>query len=67
MKPDAERDRGDERHRRRIDDQITSESDDQLIISVGDTGVGGPLWKVLAERIFDPFHTTKPQGTGRAG
>jgi PAS domain S-box-containing protein len=36
--------------------------DDQLIISVSDTGVGLPMEST--ERIFDPFHTTKPQGTG---
>jgi signal transduction histidine kinase len=34
----------------------------QLIISVSDTGVGLPA--ECAEQIFDPFHTTKPQGTG---
>jgi len=36
--------------------------DDQLLISISDTGVGLPLENT--ERIFDPFHTTKPQGTG---
>jgi signal transduction histidine kinase len=34
----------------------------QLIISISDTGVGLPA--VNTERIFDAFHTTKPQGTG---
>jgi PAS domain S-box-containing protein len=34
----------------------------QLIISIRDTGVGLPAEN--AERIFEPFHTTKPQGTG---
>jgi PAS domain S-box-containing protein len=34
----------------------------QLLISISDTGVGLPLEN--AERIFDAFHTTKPQGTG---
>jgi len=34
----------------------------QLIVSMGDTGVGLPAEN--AQRIFDAFHTTKPQGTG---
>ena len=34
----------------------------QLIISIGDTGIGLPAENT--ERIFDAFHTTKPQGTG---
>jgi signal transduction histidine kinase len=34
----------------------------QLRISISDTGVGLPVEN--SERIFDPFHTTKPQGTG---
>jgi signal transduction histidine kinase len=33
-----------------------------LTVSISDTGVGLPAES--AERIFDPFHTTKPQGTG---
>jgi PAS domain S-box-containing protein len=33
-----------------------------LIVSISDTGVGLPADS--AERIFDAFHTTKPQGTG---
>jgi signal transduction histidine kinase len=36
--------------------------DAQLIISISDTGVGLPAEG--SERIFDAFHTTKPQGTG---
>lgn len=36
--------------------------DGQLMISVSDTGVG--LSSDAAERIFDAFFTTKPQGTG---
>jgi signal transduction histidine kinase len=36
--------------------------DDQLLISISDTGVGLPLENT--ERMFDAFHTTKPQGTG---
>jgi PAS domain S-box-containing protein len=34
----------------------------QLLISISDTGVGLPVENT--ERIFDAFHTTKPQGTG---
>ncbi len=34
----------------------------QLLISMSDTGVGLPAENT--ERIFDAFHTTKPQGTG---
>ena len=33
-----------------------------LTVSISDTGVGLP--DESADRIFDPFHTTKPQGTG---
>ena len=34
----------------------------RLLVSISDTGVG--LLPECVERIFDPFHTTKPQGTG---
>jgi len=34
----------------------------QLVVSISDTGVGLPTES--AERIFDAFHTTKPEGTG---
>jgi PAS domain S-box-containing protein len=34
----------------------------QLVLSLSDTGVGLPADN--SERIFDAFHTTKPQGTG---
>jgi PAS domain S-box-containing protein len=34
----------------------------QVVISVSDVGVGLPVKDI--ERIFDAFHTTKPQGTG---
>ncbi len=37
-------------------------SEGHLIVSISDTGVG--LQADGADRIFDPFHTTKPQGTG---
>jgi PAS domain S-box-containing protein len=33
-----------------------------LLVSVSDTGMGLPANS--AEQIFEPFHTTKPQGTG---
>jgi PAS domain S-box-containing protein len=39
-----------------------TDEDGRLLVSVSDTGVG--LLAENAERIFDPFHTTKPQGTG---
>lgn len=39
-----------------------SNSVDQLLISIRDTGIGLPPDR--AERIFDTFFTTKPQGTG---
>jgi PAS domain S-box-containing protein len=35
---------------------------DQVLVSVSDTGIGLP--PQLAEQIFDPFFTTKPRGTG---
>ena len=38
------------------------EEDGRLFVSVSDTGVG--LLAGNTERIFDPFHTTKPQGPG---
>jgi C4-dicarboxylate-specific signal transduction histidine kinase len=37
-------------------------SEGQLTVSISDTGVGLPAEG--ADLIFDPFHTTKPQGTG---
>src|SRR5579859_5979760 len=43
---------------------IRSRADEagRLLVSVSDTGVGLPAENT--EQIFDPFHTTKPQGTG---
>jgi signal transduction histidine kinase len=43
---------------------ITSQraEDEQLLVSVSDTGVGLPPQQ--ADRIFDAFFTTKPHGTG---
>ena len=35
---------------------------EQILVSVSDTGIGFP--PQLAEQIFDPFFTTKPHGTG---
>jgi PAS domain S-box-containing protein len=37
-------------------------NDDQLLISISDTGVGLPAEK--ADQIFNAFFTTKPQGSG---
>jgi PAS domain S-box-containing protein len=37
-------------------------SEGRLLVSISDTGVGLPTEGT--ERIFDPFHTTKSQGTG---
>ena len=37
-------------------------SSDQLLISIRDTGIGLP--REQAEKIFDAFFSTKPQGTG---
>jgi signal transduction histidine kinase len=34
----------------------------RLFVSISDTGIGLPAGS--AEQIFEPFHTTKPQGTG---
>jgi PAS domain S-box-containing protein len=36
--------------------------DEQILVSVSDTGTGFP--PQLAEQIFEPFFTTKPRGTG---
>jgi signal transduction histidine kinase len=36
--------------------------DGRLLVSISDTGVGLP--EERKEEIFDPFHSTKPQGTG---
>jgi PAS domain S-box-containing protein len=35
---------------------------EQILVSVSDTGVGFP--PQIVEQMFDPFFTTKPQGTG---
>jgi len=43
-----------------ISSRLTPEG--QLIVSISDTGIGLPAEN--AERIFEAFHTTKPQGTG---
>jgi PAS domain S-box-containing protein len=37
-------------------------SEGQLLVSIVDTGIGFP--SSSTERVFEPFHTTKPQGTG---
>src|ERR1700733_857056 len=36
--------------------------ENHLFVSISDTGIGLPSGS--AERVFEPFHTTKPQGTG---
>jgi PAS domain S-box-containing protein len=36
--------------------------ENRLLVSISDTGVGLPIGS--AEQVFEPFHTTKPQGTG---
>jgi signal transduction histidine kinase len=36
--------------------------DEQILVSVSDTGIGLPLQQT--EHIFDAFFTTKPHGTG---
>ena len=38
------------------------EEDDQVLVSVSDTGMGLP--PLQADQIFKAFFTTKPQGTG---
>jgi PAS domain S-box-containing protein len=38
------------------------EENEQILLSVSDTGIGLP--PQLAEQIFEPFFTTKPHGTG---
>jgi PAS domain S-box-containing protein len=43
-----------------ISSRLTPEG--QLVVSISDTGVGLPAENT--GRIFDAFHTTKPQGTG---
>jgi len=60
--PDAERDRGHERHRGELTVRSRVNPEGHLTVSISDTGVGLP--DESADRIFDPFHTTKPQGTG---
>ncbi len=42
--------------------QARSAAEDEILVSVNDTGTGFP--PQLAERIFEPFFTTKPHGTG---
>jgi PAS domain S-box-containing protein len=39
-----------------------ADSEGQLLVSIVDTGIG--LQNGSTERVFEPFHTTKPQGTG---
>ena len=39
-----------------------SNAEGRLFVSISDTGIG--LLAESTEQIFEPFHTTKPQGTG---
>jgi signal transduction histidine kinase len=39
-----------------------SNAEGRLFVSISDTGIGLPVEST--EKIFEPFHTTKPQGTG---
>jgi signal transduction histidine kinase len=48
--------------RRILDIRSRRTDEDEVMISVRDTGVGLPPQP--AERIFDAFFTTKPDGTG---
>jgi PAS domain S-box-containing protein len=41
---------------------VRPNSEDQIIVSISDTGVGLPPENT--EQIFEAFHTTKPEGTG---
>lgn len=43
-------------------DVVLNYQDDQLFISIKDTGIGIPPH--VLERIFEPFYTTKSKGTG---
>ena len=43
-------------------DVVLNHHDDQLFISIKDTGIGIPPH--VLERIFEPFYTTKSKGTG---
>ena len=59
---DAECDRGNERHRGDLTIRSGVNAEGHLTVSISDTGIGLPAEG--ADLIFDPFHATKPQGTG---
>jgi PAS domain S-box-containing protein len=42
--------------------KLRIDPESRLFISISDTGIGLPTGS--AEQVFEPFHTTKPQGTG---
>ena len=50
------------RHERRIEVALTLPTPDMAQVSVADTGPG--ILSTVFENIFDPFHTTKPEGSG---
>jgi two-component system, LuxR family, sensor kinase FixL len=50
------------RHERRIEVALTLPSPDMAQLTVADTGPG--ILSTSFENIFDPFHTTKPEGSG---
>jgi two-component system, LuxR family, sensor kinase FixL len=50
------------RHQRKIDVTLTLQSSDLAQLEVSDSGPG--ILSAVFERIFDPFHSTKPDGLG---
>ncbi len=50
------------RHERKIEVTLTLPSPDMAQLVVADTGPG--ILSTVFENIFDPFHTTKPEGSG---
>lgn len=50
------------RHERRIEISLTLPTPDMAQLTVADTGPG--ILSTVFENIFDPFHTTKPEGSG---
>jgi two-component system sensor kinase FixL len=50
------------RHERKIEVALTLPTPDMAQVTVADTGPG--ILSTVFENIFDPFHTTKPEGSG---